>query len=44
MAEGLEEHGKSLAAPLVFFVVVAFQLLSRYLELNKRKVILFYLF
>ncbi|XP_027077291.1 protein GET1 [Coffea arabica] len=37
MAEGLEEHGKSLAAPLVFLIVVVFQLLSRYLELNKKK-------
>ncbi|KAL3525175.1 hypothetical protein ACH5RR_013547 [Cinchona calisaya] len=36
MAEGLEEHGKSLAAPLIFLIVVAFQLISGYLELGKK--------
>ncbi|CAI9096940.1 OLC1v1033204C1 [Oldenlandia corymbosa var. corymbosa] len=38
MAEGLEEkHGKSLAAPLIFLIVLVFQLFSRYIELNLKK-------
>lgn len=37
MGDSLDDHGKSLAAPLVFLIVVAFQFLSRYLELYKKK-------
>lgn len=36
MTEILEDHGKSLAAPLIFLIVVAFQFISRYLELHKK--------
>ncbi|XP_031107724.1 uncharacterized protein LOC116012347 [Ipomoea triloba] len=37
MEEALEKHAKSIAAPLVFFIVGVFQFLSRYLELRKAK-------
>ncbi|RAL46467.1 unnamed protein product [Cuscuta campestris] len=37
MEEALERHAKSIAAPLVFFIVGVFQFLSRYLEIRKTK-------
>uniref|UniRef100_A0A5B7BAL5 Tail-anchored protein insertion receptor WRB n=1 Tax=Davidia involucrata TaxID=16924 RepID=A0A5B7BAL5_DAVIN len=37
MEETLEEHGKSLAAPLIFTIVVAFQFLSRHAEHKKKR-------
>ncbi|KAG5530014.1 hypothetical protein RHGRI_030396 [Rhododendron griersonianum] len=33
----IEEHGRSLAAPIIFTIVVAFQLLSRFIEHKKKK-------
>ncbi|KAE9450007.1 hypothetical protein C3L33_18092, partial [Rhododendron williamsianum] len=32
----IEEHGRSLAAPIIFTIVVAFQLLSRFIEHKKK--------
>lgn len=40
MGDTLNDHGKSLAAPLVFLIVVAFQFLSRYLEFYKKVLLL----
>ncbi|KAI5683961.1 hypothetical protein M9H77_05189 [Catharanthus roseus] len=37
MADSPDDHEKSLAALLVFLIVVAFQSLSRYLELYQKK-------
>lgn len=39
MEETLVERGKSLAALTIFIIVAAFHFLSRYIELNKKKVI-----
>lgn len=36
MGETLEQHERSLAAPLIFTTVVAFQFLSRYIEYKKK--------
>lgn len=33
----IEEHGRSLAAPIIFLIVIAFQLLSRFIEQKKKK-------
>ncbi|KAF7130069.1 hypothetical protein RHSIM_Rhsim10G0196100 [Rhododendron simsii] len=33
----IEEHGRSLAAPIIFTIVVAFQLMSRFIEHKKKK-------
>ncbi|XP_052191622.1 protein GET1 isoform X2 [Diospyros lotus] len=37
MEETMAERGRSLAAPVVFMVVVAFQILSRLIEKKKRR-------
>ncbi|CAK9164956.1 unnamed protein product [Ilex paraguariensis] len=37
MEESLEKHAKSLAAPIIFVVIIALQFVSRYLELHKKK-------
>uniref|UniRef100_A0A5B6ZIF2 Tail-anchored protein insertion receptor WRB n=1 Tax=Davidia involucrata TaxID=16924 RepID=A0A5B6ZIF2_DAVIN len=37
MEETLAEHGKSLAAPLIFMIVVTFQFLSRHVEHKKKR-------
>ncbi|KAF5960857.1 hypothetical protein HYC85_002066 [Camellia sinensis] len=37
MDETIEEHGRSLAAPIIFTIVVAFQFISRFIEQKKKK-------
>ncbi|THG04155.1 hypothetical protein TEA_015496 [Camellia sinensis var. sinensis] len=36
MDETIEEHGRSLAAPIIFTIVVAFQFISRFIEQKKK--------
>uniref|UniRef100_A0A9I9D643 Uncharacterized protein n=1 Tax=Cucumis melo TaxID=3656 RepID=A0A9I9D643_CUCME len=35
-AEGIVEHGSSIAAPFIFFIVIGFQFLARWLEHLKK--------
>ncbi|KAL7197370.1 hypothetical protein ACSBR2_019995 [Camellia fascicularis] len=37
MDETIEEHGRSLAAPIIFTIVVAFQFIFRFIEQKKKK-------
>ncbi|PSS29964.1 R-linalool synthase [Actinidia chinensis var. chinensis] len=37
MEETIEEHGRSLAAPIIFAIVVAFHFLSRFVEHKKKR-------
>ncbi|XP_047336549.1 protein GET1-like [Impatiens glandulifera] len=33
----MEEHGRSFAAPIIFFTVVGFQFFAKYMERNKKR-------
>ncbi|KAI7991034.1 hypothetical protein LOK49_LG12G02925 [Camellia lanceoleosa] len=37
MDETIEQHGRSLAAPIIFTIVVAFQFIFRFIEQKKKK-------
>ncbi|XP_047319204.1 protein GET1-like [Impatiens glandulifera] len=37
MGENMEAHGRSLAAPIIFFTVVSFQIFAKYIERNKKR-------
>jgi len=42
--EASEEHQRSLAAPLIFFIVLAFHFASQWIDQFKKVISLFHLF